>query len=464
MSSPESILTLSALARQISSAVRHIFGQERFWVVAEVIGLKVSRGHCYVQLAEKDEINITPKAEFRGIIWASAFEKLHERFVQETGGPLREQLQILICVEVQFHERYGLSLIVHDLDPSYTLGQLELERRKTIERLKKEGIFELNRNRKLPDVIQKIAVISAEDSRGYEDFIKRLVENNFGYHFKVKLFPSLLQGDLAAADIIAKLIEIYEQLIVEEFDAVLIVRGGGGASSLGCFNDYNLSRAVARFPLPIITGIGHSANQSIVDEVANIAVITPTDAAVFLVNHNANFESGIISLWQEMEELITEQIDSEKLFLNDAEYLLSSNSKAALKNEQQLLDYTLLNFRTNVSSKINQELSELKFIIHKISSTGNYITDSQARELKLNQQGLLRLSKTTTNSEDELFKSIENKIRILDPLNVLKRGYSYTLKDDQLITDISALAKGDNIKTVFAKGELNSTITTIKNG
>ncbi len=464
MSSSESILTLSALARQISATVRHIFGQERFWVVAEVIGLKVSRGHCYLQLAEKDEINITPKAEFRGIIWASAFEKLHKRFVQETDGDLREQLQILICVEVQFHERYGLSLIVHDLDPSYTLGQLELERRKTIERLKQEGIFELNRNRKLPEVIQRIAVISAKDSRGYEDFIKRLVENNYRYHFKVKLFPSLLQGDLAATDIIAKLIEIYEQLIVEEFDAVLIVRGGGGASSLGCFNDYSLARAVARFPLPIITGIGHSANQSIVDEVANLAVITPTDAAVFLVNHNANFESVIISLWQEMEGRLTEQIDTEKIFLNDAGSLLSSNSKFALKNEQQLLDYTLLNFRTNVSSKINQEQSELKFIIHKISSSENYISDSQLRELKLNHQELLRLSKSTLNSQEDLFKSIENKIRILDPLNVLKRGYSYTLKDDQLISDLTLLSIGDNIKTVFANGELNSTITTIKNG
>ena len=464
MSAPDSILTLSALARQISVAVRQVFGQERFWVVAEVIGLKVSRGHCYLQLAEKDEVNITPKAEFRGIIWATAFEKLHDRFIKETGGALREQLQVLVCVEVQFHERFGLSLIVHDLDPSYTLGQLELERRKTIERLKRDGIFDLNRNRILPSVIQKIAVISAEDSRGYEDFIKRLIENNYGYTFNVKLFPSLLQGDLAAADIIAKLISIYDQLQEEEFDAVLIVRGGGGASSLGCFNDYQLSRAVARFPLPIITGIGHSSNQCVVDEVANVVVMTPTDAAVFLVNHNDSFESEIVSLWLQMEELITEQIHSENLFLKESSYQLSAQAKAMINNEQQLLEYNLLNFKSTVSNSINNEQSELKFIFHKLSSYLTSIFDIQHRDLKTNQIDLVRISKLAFRSEEERIKATEDRIRLLDPLNVLKRGYSYTLKDNKMVVDVAQLSTGDTIKTVYATGESNSIITTINNG
>jgi exodeoxyribonuclease VII large subunit len=464
LSTENSILTLSTLARHISNVVKETFGTARFWVVAEVIGLKVSRGHCYLQLAEKDEFTVTPKAEFRAIIWANNFEHLHERFQKETGGVLREQLQILCCVEVQFHERYGLSLIVHDLDPSYTLGQLELQRRKTVERLKQEGIYSLNKNRVLPDVIQRIAVISAEDSRGYEDFIKRLTENPYGYKFEVKLYPSLLQGDMAAGAIISKLIAIYDHLTVQPFDAVLIVRGGGGASSLACFDDYQLARAVARFPLPVLTGIGHTANQSVVDEVANTSVITPTDAAVFLVNHMAAFESDIVMLWQQMESLLSDRLDEEREFIKDAGNLLAVNTRHALAGEKQSVEAIIIQCRYLASQFIVAEKQNINVSAGALSTSVKYIADRQLQELNYSVQSLIRIAKEKPRSTGELLNTMESRIRLLDPVNVLKRGYSYTLKDNRIVNDVSGLKEGDLIKTILANGEINSNITKINHG
>jgi exodeoxyribonuclease VII large subunit len=190
------ILKLSELSAIVAGIFRMHFSGERYWVTAEIVGLKISRGHCYLQLVEKDEMGSTPKAEFRGIIWAGTYDRIHPRFVKTTGTPLREQMQVLLQVEVQYHERFGMSLVVQDIDPAFTLGQLEMERRQTIERLRKEGLLERNKSLDLPVSLQRIAVISAEDSKGYEDFVTRLNTNVYGYTFHLTLYTSLLQGDL----------------------------------------------------------------------------------------------------------------------------------------------------------------------------------------------------------------------------------------------------------------------------
>jgi exodeoxyribonuclease VII large subunit len=454
----QQVHTLSALSRYIATIFKREFATQRFWVTGEIIGLKVSRGHCYLQLAEKDEVATTPKAEFRAIVWASAFEALQLRFVKETGLQLQEQLQVLCLVEVQFHERFGLSLIVHDIDPAFTLGKLEQERRKTIDRLKKEGLYHLNKQHVLPTVIQRIALISAEDSRGYEDFMTSLVDNGYGYTFYVKLFPSLLQGDLAASNMIGQLVGIFEEQGTSHFDAVVIVRGGGAASSLGCFNDYHLSRAIARFPLPVITGIGHSADTSVVDEVANINLITPTEAGVFLVNRMMNFEVVVSNYWKQLADIANQMIFEESSFL-----------KSSMLNVQQKVAFYLKD--ENFQLKHHQEVIKNIFI-QQMLAENNFLGNANAglkaqlkyilqRETQFLNGAFLNIKNGVKNKierEESWIQFKTQQLILLDPINILKRGFSYTLNNGKLLTNYEDVKSGDELTTILANGKIKSKV------
>jgi exodeoxyribonuclease VII large subunit len=454
----QQVHTLSALSRYIATIFRREFATQRFWVTGEIIGLKVSRGHCYLQLAEKDEINTTPKAEFRAIVWASAFEALQLRFVKETGFQLQEQLQVLCLVEVQFHERFGLSLIVHDIDPAFTLGKLEQERRKTIDRLKKEGLYHLNKQHVLPTVIQRIALISAEDSRGYEDFMTSLVDNGYGYTFYVKLFPSLLQGDLAASNMIGQLVGIFEEQGTSHFDAVVIVRGGGAASSLGCFNDYHLARAIARFPLPVITGIGHSADTSVVDEVANINLITPTEAGVFLVSRMMNFEVVISNYWKQLADIANQMIFDESSFLKSA--MLNVQQKVAfnLKDENFQLEHhqgVIKNIFTQ------QMLAENNFLGNANAGLKAQLKYILQRETQFLDGAFLNTKSGIKNKierEESWIQFKTQQLNLLDPINILKRGFSYTLNNGKLLTNYEDVKSGDELTTILANGKIKSKV------
>lgn len=458
-----SVLRLSELAQLIAAVFRQTLGGERFWVVAEVVGLKVNRGHCYLQLAEKDEVTTTPKAEFRGIIWSSLFEKLHTRFIRETGSPLREQVQILCCVEVQYHERYGLSLVVQDLDPSYTLGQLEMERRKTLERLQQEGLFDRNRSLYLQPVPQRLAVISAADSRGYEDFITTLQQNNSGYRFFVKLYPSLMQGDLAANDIIAKLRQIKKEQSALHFDAILLVRGGGSSSSLECFNRYELAAEVAQANLPVICGVGHTADRSVTDQVSHTAVITPTDAAVFLLQRLTSFEGEIDELRKAIAAYANDLVKTESLGMQELSFRIRSQVKQQLTTERYALQQAAGVMKQAIAQQIHQEAiyfqkcsGELRLhTLRETQSERNFVEQA----IKRLQQG----SRFALQAHQRDLDFKESTVMTLDPASVLKRGYSMTIKENKLITSSNQLETGETIKTIFASGEVTSIIES-KNG
>lgn len=450
--------TLSALARYIATIFRREFSSQRFWVTGEIIGLKVSRGHCYLQLAEKDEVATTPKAEFRAIVWASAFESLQLRFLKETGLHLQEQLQVLCFVEVQFHERYGLSLIVHDIDPAFTLGKMEQERRKTIERLKKEGLYHLNKQHVLPTVIQRIALISAEDSRGYEDFMASLVDNDYGYAFNVKLFPSLLQGDLAASDMIGRLVGIFEEQSTSQFDAVVIVRGGGAASSLGCFNDYHLARAIARFPLPVITGIGHSADTSVVDEVANINLITPTEAGVFLVNRMLNYEGLISNYWSQLSDIANQMIFDETSFLETAVLNIQQKVASNLKDEDFQLKHQQEVIRNIFVQRMFIESTFIKNTVASLKAQLKYISQSESLFLEAAITSVKNRVKNKVEHEQNWIQFKSQQLNLLDPINILKRGFSYTLNNGKLLTNYEDVKSGDELTTILANGKIKSKV------
>jgi len=464
MSKTESVFTLSQLSAKIASVFRQAFATSRFWVTAEIIGLKLSRGHCYLQLAEKDEFNVMPKAEFRGIIWASSYNRIHAKFHKETGRVLAEQMQILCCVEVQFHERYGLSLLVHEIDASYTLGQLELERRKTIELLTMEGIIHLNKELRLPEVVQRIAVISAEDSKGFEDFHTRLDNNPYGYSFHYTLYTSLLQGDLAAKDIIEKLDTILDDQSKESYDAVVIVRGGGGASSLECFNNYELAKAIAVFPMPVITGIGHTTDNSVVDEVAHIDLITPTEAAVFLMERMAEYEAHVLNTLDLIKDYALALISAEKTEFQQQTQAISTLINQVLVEAKHELEVNKMSIRHIFENVLVEAISKLQNHSSRLKFASNSLIQFQRSNLDLQKGRLPSLVHRTFKNHHEELINKETKTRLLDPIEVLKRGFSYTLYNGKLLQSANEGKLEGEITTILASGNIKSKITEINNG
>ena len=280
---PASVLSLTELNRNIKQALRDAL-PETYWVRAETSEVRVNSysGHCYLEFIEKDERTGQVAARARGTIWAQQYAVIRPYFEEETGRPFTSGLKVLVRVAVDFHELYGLSLTVHDIDPSFTVGDLVRRRKEIIRQLQADGVFDLNRSLSLPPRPQRIAVISSATAAGYEDFTDQLLGNEYGFPFYVRLYPALMQGERTEASIIAALDRIYA--VREAFDVVVIIRGGGSTADLSSFDSYALAANCAQFPLPIITGIGHERDDTVVDLVAHTRLKTPTAVAAFLID------------------------------------------------------------------------------------------------------------------------------------------------------------------------------------
>ena len=276
-----SSLTLSQLTERIGHVLHTTF-TESVWLQAEISELNVRGGHCYLELVEKDATGRSFAAKMRANCWASVYTRLHAYFLKETGNVLAVGQQVLVAVEVRFHPAFGLSLNIVDIEPSFTLGALARQRRLTIERLRAEGVMDMNRQVAIPTLPRRIAVISADSAAGYGDFHHQLMHNTRGFLFQPTLFPALMQGDKAAVSIIGALEQIYESQ--QNFDVVVLIRGGGASTDLACFDDYDLALHCAQFPLPIIAGIGHMRDTSVVDMVVHTSLKTPTAVAEWLLN------------------------------------------------------------------------------------------------------------------------------------------------------------------------------------
>ncbi len=391
--------TLEELLREIKGAIKASFPDAR-WVVAEIAEIKENqKGHCYLQLVERRDEGIV--AKIKGNIWAYKYRELFLKFLNSTREPLKVGMKVMLLVTVDFHEQYGFSLNIIDIDPSYTIGELALKRREVIERLKEEGLLNKNKERILPIAPQRIAVISSKQAAGYGDFIDQLTNNVYGYKFKVRLFQSLMQGEGAEGSILSALDDI--RSVVEQFDLVVIIRGGGSALDLSCFDSYNLAVAVATFPLPVVTGIGHEKDDTILDMVAHTRQKTPTAVAEFLISGLRSFEERLLDIHQR----------------------LVSKTKGLLWNEQQRLQ--------RVSSRF-------------IYASRNFVVAGTNR-LDLLYERLLRLINRIFERHSLRLDRLEQAIRLLSPENVLRRGYSITTHNGKAIKDISVLKDGDEILT-----------------
>ena len=303
---------------------------ERYWVRAEIASMSV-RGHCYMELVEKGENGIL-SAKVRATCWNNVYALLSAYFAQEAGESLHVGLQVLLEVSVEFHAVYGLSLNIWNIDPTYTLGDLAKQRQATLQQLTEDGVMELQKELKLPSLVRRIAVISSADAAGYGDFCDQLKNNRFGFSFQTQLYPAVMQGDNSAHSIIEALHSIAEQ--EEEWDVVVIIRGGGANTDLRCFDDYNLTSHCAQFPLPIIAGIGHTRDISIVDMVVKISVKTPTAAAEWLIERVAEQVEQVGGLVLRLQRAAIGAVNKEKNRLSLYQQRLKSAIRGAVLREQ----------------------------------------------------------------------------------------------------------------------------------
>ena len=306
----EQRLTLRQLNLMVRQAIEEAMPEE-YWVEAELSECRAHGGHCYMELIEKDERSNTPVARASAKCWRQTWQMLSPYFERTTGQPLRAGLKILLRVYAQFHEAYGFSWIVSGIDPTYTIGDMARRRMEIVRQLKEEGVFDLQRELHIPLFAQRIAVISSESAAGYGDFCRQLLDNEFGLLFYPRLFPATMQGELVETSIISALNDIYAH--ISEFDVVVIIRGGGATADMSGFDTLALAENVAQFPLPIITGIGHERDESVLDMVSHLRVKTPTAAAAYLVSNLKGVLDAVNEAEQAIARRILSRIETERL-------------------------------------------------------------------------------------------------------------------------------------------------------
>ena len=385
---------------------------DEYWVEAELAEARETRGHCYMELVQKDGQTNTPVAKASAKCWKQTWAVLAPYFERTTGQPLHAGMKVLLRVYPNFHEAYGFSWIVTDIDPTFTVGDMARRRMEIIAALKEQGIFDMNRQLQLPMFAQRIAVISSETAAGYGDFYNQLTDNSYGFKFRVTLFPAIMQGERVEQSVIAALEHIYDN--VDDYDCVVIIRGGGATSDMSGFDTLALAENVAQFPLPIITGIGHDRDESVLDMVSCIRVKTPTAAAAYLINHLGEVNELITNLNERIIRCATMRMEMQKMRL-------------ANLSERIPRVFSLV--------KVKQE-ARLDALNARIASAIQHVLDRQKHRLEM----------------------LNQRAASLDPKILLKRGYSITLKDGKVVHDKEVLTPGDEIETIFEKGTIKSIV------
>ncbi|MFA8300880.1 MAG: exodeoxyribonuclease VII large subunit [Hyphomicrobiales bacterium] len=453
-------ITLSQLADEIKQTIDRQFKEKHFWIVAEISGFNLRKGHCYLSLIEKNPESVYPKAEFRGIIWSRSYPEIARKFESVTGESLKENMKILFRAIIHYDNKFGMALYIEDIEPGFTLGQMELDRKVAIEKLKKEGIYDLNKRKELPPVINNIAIISNTDSKGFEDFQNKIDNNPFGYKIAYKLFPSLLQGEKAAADIRNSLIKIFHEIKEEQvkYDIVLILRGGGGNINLNCFNNYNLARAVARFPLAVITGIGHTTNISIIDEVAHTRRNTPTDVADFIINRTREYEISIDNTISRIVSKVRSVIPKENEIIQNRIQLVSEKAKSLCKEENLILNNWKSSLLSNYKRHNTESNQQLKAFIERVSIISNSKRKEEDQTLNVWKSRFQLSINNSIEKENSALTQAKQQIRLLDPINILKRGYSISYVNNELLLDPDQVEIGKEIEVKLYKGSVISTV------
>lgn len=408
----QAAISLYELNNLIRGVIANTFSQS-FWIRAEMSDVRVAQnGHCYLEFIEKDSKNRNIIAKARGSIWANVFRLLKAYFESETGQAFSSGLKVLVQVSVEFHELYGYSLNVHNIDPTYTLGDQAKNRALIIKQLEEEGVLTLNKELELPTIANRIAVISSPTAAGYEDFCNQLENNTDGFVFYTHLFPAIMQGERTEESIISALDKVYEH--ADKFDAVIIIRGGGATSELSSFDSYLLAANCAQFPLPIITGIGHERDDTVLDIVAHTRAKTPTAVAEFLIKR---IQSAAINMYELQEAIIT-----------------------------------------STNRKITEELVSLNTLATHFSYLTKDYTKDQLNKISVFTERLKSLTKKVIVDEKHRLTNQEQVLKLISPENILKKGYTLTIRDNKIVKNSTELKEGDIITNRFFDGDVISIV------
>jgi len=409
------IYTLLGLTKAIEGIISK-YAAKQIWVRAEIVKLNhfTHSGHCYPDLVEKRDGKVV--AEIRGNIWNSHFNNINKKFQTVLNESLGDNMTVICLASIKYHPVYGLSLNITDMDPNYTLGELAREKVETIKKLTDEKIIDLNKQKELPLLPKNIAVISVETSKGYMDFVNVIENNSWGYKFHYKLFPAILQGAKSVSTITKQLKHIKGHIDI--FDALVIIRGGGGEIGLSSYDNYILAKAVATYPIPVLTGIGHASNQTVTEMVSYESFITPTKMAEFVIQKFHDFAAEI----EESSRTIIESVDG-----------ILQKQKSGLRETARM-------FKTLSGQFIWNEKNKWADIQKTIAIYSGQMFESEKSELE----------------------NMNSKIKILSPQNILKRGYSITRINGKAINNVVELRAGDEIESYFVDGKTSSIVKEIK--
>lgn len=449
-------ISLLELNRKVKEGIQGLF-PGGIWVVAEISDMSTNQsGHCYLELIEKAEGLESITAKAKATIWSFTFRMLRPYFESVTGQRFAPGIKILVLVSVEFHELYGYSLNVKDIEPSFTLGDLARRKKEIIERLTSEGVIDLNKELELPLICKRIAVISSETAAGYGDFTKQLKHNTRGFKFKVTLFQSTMQGEDTERSVIQAMERIFESL--EKFDVVVIIRGGGSQAELNFFNNYNIAFHITQFPLPVFTGIGHDRDQTIADMVAHTSLKTPTAVAEHILSVMEDTAQYLDQLEETFISLATEGISERKKYLNDLAVSIRNLNKWQMSNIRNEYILVANTFEQKIRNLLPRRKVGLNHLQHQLESKLKY-------NLLMHQLHLNRLNQALPVSVKTFLKNEKSKLQVGDSLvsaynpdNILKRGYSVTYLNGKSLKQPSEAKEGDLLQTRLAEGCIESIV------
>lgn len=395
---------------QLNEYIRRILAlnlPDALWIQCEIAQVNESRGHCFLELVQKSEAEENIVAQASAVIWQNYLRLLRRKIGVIFDQLLREGMEVLLKARVDYNERYGFKLIIEDIDPTYTLGKLELKRRQTLDVLRQQGLLEKQRFVPLPVVLQRVAIISSERAAGYQDFLQQLQQNTYGYQFQLRFFQSAMQGDLVEAEMLKQLNAITKTK--ENFDCIVIIRGGGARLDLNAFDNFKLCKAVAACELPVLTGIGHDVDETVLDLVAHSALKTPTAVADFIINRNVQFESHIVHLGMQLKSAIIQKVNNQRFLLNN----LINNIQFRLKNS------------------ILQQQQQLHFIQSAVPRQAHH-------RFQFAKQNL---------------DSLEKMTQLLSVPATLQRGFALIEKKGHLVRSTTKIQSGDELTIQLADGK-----------
>ena len=452
------IFTLAQVASSIKKTLENRYNQ-LYWIKAEMH--KINRypsGHAFPELVQKEGDKIV--AQLTGTIWKQQLERIQKSFVDVVKEPLKDGLTVLFLGKIVFSETFGLSIQIMDIDPSFSLGELQKEREETLKKLSIEGLLNKNQLLHFPLLPKRIAIISGDTSKGLSDFMEVLNHNPYRYRFETTLFNALLQGDVAVDSIIQALGSIKSSL--HRYDIVVLVRGGGAEVGMTCYNHYKLCKEIAEFPIPILTGIGHSTNLTVAELIAFRNEITPTKLAEFLVQTFREFDLRVQELTSNLRDMSMLKIERAQQQVSQLTHAFEKSSKNLLQQFSFSLQTTQQQAAQSAIHVLHREKSLLSKLQSEASASAIEKLRNGAFRLERKQYELTLFTSKITEQQLQQLESLSSKVELLDPIRIVNRGFSIARRNGKVVSSHNRPEIGEEIELVSAIGEMKSVITSIQ--